>query len=112
MPVVLVELPATPGSDDAAEATAYYVVAEAVTNAQKHAHASSIHVRVGIRDDLLRIEVADDGVGGAKEAPGLRTAGAARPRRGSRGSFTVDSDGHGTRILGRIPAQVLSEPVP
>jgi signal transduction histidine kinase len=110
VPVVLVELPAT-RLDDAAEATAYYVVAEAVTNAQRYAHASSIHVRVGARDELLRIEVLDDGIGGAKEAPGSGLQGLRDRVEAVGGSFAVDSDGHGTRILARIPAQV-SEPVP
>ena len=44
VPITLVELPST-RLDDTVEATAYYLVAEALTNAQKHAHAASIHVR-------------------------------------------------------------------
>jgi signal transduction histidine kinase len=110
VPVVLVELPAT-RLDDAAEATAYYVVAEAVTNAQKYADASSLYVRVGLRDHVLRVEVADDGVGGAVEAPGSGLQGLRDRVEAIGGTFAVQSDGHGTRILARIPAQV-SERVP
>jgi signal transduction histidine kinase len=113
VPVVLVELPET-RVYDGAEATAYYVVAEAVTNAQKHARASSIHVRVGIRHDLLRVEVVDDGVGGAVEAPDSGLQGLRDRVEAVGGKFAVESDDQGTRIRARIPATAprLSEPVP
>jgi signal transduction histidine kinase len=53
-----------------AESAAYFVVAEAVANAGKH--APDARVRVGIREDdtLLYITVSDDGPGGARAAPG------------------------------------------
>jgi signal transduction histidine kinase len=51
---------------DAIEATAYFVVAEALTNVAKHAHATSAMVRARVEDSVLRIEVADDGIGGAR----------------------------------------------
>jgi signal transduction histidine kinase len=47
------------------EVTAYYVVAEALTNAAKHAGASVVHVAVEARDQRLDIDVRDDGRGGA-----------------------------------------------
>jgi signal transduction histidine kinase len=47
------------------EATAYFVIAEALTNAAKHAHGSRASVSIVARDDHLVIDVADDGVGGA-----------------------------------------------
>jgi signal transduction histidine kinase len=50
----------------AIEATAYFVVAEALTNVAKHAHATSAMVRARVEDSVLRIEVADDGIGGAR----------------------------------------------
>ena len=53
------------------EVAAYYVVAEAVANVIKHAHATAAVVSIGIERGALRIEVRDDGVGGAD------------PRRGS-----------------------------
>ncbi|MGH9278039.1 MAG: sensor histidine kinase [Acidimicrobiales bacterium] len=49
----------------AVEAGAYYVVAEAVANAAKHARASVITVRLHAGDEGLQVEVVDDGVGGA-----------------------------------------------
>jgi signal transduction histidine kinase len=47
------------------EATAYFVVAEALTNVSKHARASRATVTVRIADDALHVAVSDDGVGGA-----------------------------------------------
>jgi signal transduction histidine kinase len=66
IPVVLRELPGE-RLDDTVEATAYYLVAEAVANAQKHAGATHVWVGVRIAGDRLWIEIADDGVGGAEE---------------------------------------------
>ena len=103
VPVTLAELPAI-RLDDAAEATAYYVVAEAVTNAQKHARASAITVRVGLRHDVLRVEVADDGVGGAIETDGSGLQGLRDRVEAIGGTFAVDSSSRGTRIIARIPA--------
>jgi signal transduction histidine kinase len=48
------------------EATAYFVVAEALTNVAKHARARSAAVSAHIDDDTLRVTVRDDGVGGAR----------------------------------------------
>ena len=51
--------------DPTLEATVYYVVAESITNAVKHAQASTIAVRGGRRDGLIELEISDDGLGGA-----------------------------------------------
>jgi len=47
------------------ESSAYFIVAEALTNVVKHAHAERADVRVSVADGLLRVEVRDDGLGGA-----------------------------------------------
>jgi signal transduction histidine kinase len=47
------------------ELAAYYVVAEALTNAAKHANASVVDVQVSASDDVLHVDVRDDGRGGA-----------------------------------------------
>ena len=47
------------------EASAYFVAAEALTNVVKHSHAERAWVTARIEDRMLRIEVRDDGVGGA-----------------------------------------------
>ena len=54
----------------AVETAAYYVVAEALTNAAKHASAASVAVRLWRTGDLLVVEVSDDGVGGADPSGG------------------------------------------
>ncbi len=48
------------------EATAYFIVAEALTNVAKHARARRAGVSAHIEDDTLRVTVRDDGVGGAR----------------------------------------------
>jgi PAS domain S-box-containing protein len=50
----------------AVEATAYFVVAEALTNVAKHAHAGCARVSARVEDGALRVQVRDDGVGGAR----------------------------------------------
>jgi signal transduction histidine kinase len=56
----------------AIEATAYFVIAEALTNVAKHARASSATVAARVGDGTLTIRVQDDGVGGARpDGPGL-----------------------------------------
>jgi GAF domain-containing protein len=47
------------------EASAYFIVAEALTNVVKHAHAARAEVRASVEDGMLHIEVRDDGAGGA-----------------------------------------------
>jgi PAS domain S-box-containing protein len=48
------------------EATAYFVVAEALTNVAKHARAKGAAVTARVEDGTLRLEVRDDGIGGAR----------------------------------------------
>jgi signal transduction histidine kinase len=50
----------------AIEATAYFVVAEALTNVAKHAHAGRATVAARVEDGTFRVQVCDDGVGGAR----------------------------------------------
>jgi len=57
------------------EVSAYYVVAEALTNAAKHARASAVTVEAEVDGDLLRVTVRDDGVGGARLGGGSGLAG-------------------------------------
>jgi signal transduction histidine kinase len=57
------------------EIAAYYTVAEALTNAAKHAHASCVHVTVDAGDRALHVSVRDDGRGGAQFGHGSGLAG-------------------------------------
>ena len=47
------------------ETAAYYAVSEALTNVAKYAHASAAEVEVAVGDGVLRVDVRDDGRGGA-----------------------------------------------
>jgi PAS domain S-box-containing protein len=100
-----VELEALPDQrlPEHAEATAYYVVAEALANAQKHANARRIIVRATVDQNTLVVEVADDGIGGADlEGSGLR--GLADRVEAHNGRLTVESPrGRGTRVVAEIP---------
>ena len=86
------------------ESAAYFVVAEALANVTKHAHASSASVTIVPRDGVLTVEVRDDGVGGAS-ANGSSGLGGLGDRVGALdGSLRVESPpGQGTRLLVEIP---------
>ncbi|HEV2922709.1 MAG TPA: histidine kinase [Solirubrobacteraceae bacterium] len=87
----------------AVEATAYFVVAEALTNVAKHAHAHHAQVTARVTEDTLQVQVRDDGVGGARpDGGGL--LGLADRLGVLDGSLRVDSprDG-GTLIAADIP---------
>jgi signal transduction histidine kinase len=102
-PVELVELPDA-RLDMAVEAAAYFVVAEALTNTEKHADATVIRVQVLAADDELHIVVADDGVGEAREGGGTGIAGLRDRVQSFGGTFTVHSPADsGTRISAVIP---------
>jgi signal transduction histidine kinase len=86
------------------EATAYYLVCEALTNTAKHAHASKATVRVARPDQFLLVEVADNGIGGADIAGGTGLRGLADRVAAVDGRFTVTSPpGGGTTISAEIP---------
>lgn len=88
----------------ALERTAYLVVAEALTNAVKHAHANEIAVTLARADGTLRIEVVDDGVGGATPlgGAGLRNVADRIDAFGGRLSVT-SAPGTGTRLVAEVP---------
>jgi PAS domain S-box-containing protein len=85
------------------EAAAYYVVAEALANVQKHAGARCVLVRVVTEDDRVEVAVVDDGAGGADEdGRGLR--GLADRVESLSGTLTLESPaGGGTRLRAEIP---------
>ncbi|MFD4469724.1 sensor histidine kinase [Rhodococcus sp. NPDC058505] len=92
----------------AVEAAAYFVVAEALTNVAKHSGAEQVRVTLSTRDDergaTLVIDVRDDGVGGATEAPGGGVAGIGRRVAAFEGTTTLDSPlGGPTRLEVELP---------
>ena len=85
------------------EAAAYYVVAEALANVQKHAGAHRASVRVATGDGHVAVSVSDDGAGGAdEEGSGLR--GLTDRVESLGGTLSLESPaGGGTRLAARIP---------
>jgi signal transduction histidine kinase len=88
---------------DAVEATAYFVVAEALTNVAKHARAERATVTVRVEDGTLRVQVRDDGVAGARP-DGTGLVGLADRLAVLDGELRVESpaDG-GTLVAAAIP---------
>jgi len=87
------------------EVSAYYVVAEALTNAARHARGSAVSVEAGVAGDVLRIAVRDDGVGGAGFAGGTGLAGLKDrvEALGGRISLLSPSGGGGTTLRAELP---------
>ncbi|MFY1696171.1 sensor histidine kinase [Solwaraspora sp. WMMA2101] len=90
--------------EPALESTAYFVVAEALTNVAKHSGASRCTVTVHRLADRLTITVTDDGGGGAHVAKGHGLAGLADRVRAHGGTLTVTSPPGGpTEIHAELP---------
>ena len=86
------------------ELAAYYVISEALTNAAKHAAASGIHVDVEAGQGMLRIEVRDDGSGGATFAHGSGLVGLRDRVEALGGKFSLHSPrGAGTTVAIALP---------
>jgi signal transduction histidine kinase len=88
----------------AVETTAYFVIAEALTNVIKHAGASRARVRALAAGDRLEIEVSDDGRGGAHAANGSGLTGLIDRVEAAGGSMSVSSPaGAGTTLTVTLP---------
>ena len=86
------------------EAAAYYVIAEALANVSKYAQASSAVVRVSRENGRVRVEVVDNGVGGADPTEGSGLRGLADRIEALAGTLAVESPaGGGTRVSAEIP---------
>jgi signal transduction histidine kinase len=86
------------------EATAYFVVSEALTNVVKHAHAASASVTARVESGELRVEVRDDGVGGARGGRGTGLGGLEDRVSALDGRLVVESHpGQGTRMSAVLP---------
>jgi signal transduction histidine kinase len=88
----------------AIEATAYFVVSEALANVAKHARAGGAQVTIRKLAGRLLVEVSDDGTGGARAAGGSGLRGLADRVASVGGVLQVDSPpGRGTRLEAEIP---------
>jgi len=88
----------------AVEATAYFGVAEALTNVAKYAHASRASVRLVREGNRLRVDVTDDGVGGADLAAGSGLRGLQDRVAALGGTLSVQSrPGAGTSVRAEVP---------
>jgi signal transduction histidine kinase len=86
------------------EIASYYVVAEALTNVAKYAHASTARVSVSRVNGSVRVEVSDDGVGGADPSHGSGLSGLADRVAALDGRLQVlSARGAGTTIRAEIP---------
>ena len=88
----------------AVEATAYFVVAEALANVTKHAGAKRVTVRVHATAHQLNVEIEDDGRGGADAAGGSGLRGLADRVAAAGGRFDLGTVvGGGTRVAAQLP---------
>jgi signal transduction histidine kinase len=89
---------------DAVEVGAYYIVAEALTNAAKHARASQVAVCAHAEDDHLDLSIRDDGIGGADVQNGSGLIGLKDRAEALGGRIKIKSPpGDGTSLTVTIP---------
>lgn len=89
---------------DAVSMTAYYVTAEALANALKHARPHVVVIDITRQNGDLRVLVSDDGRGGAELGVGTGLAGLRDRVAATGGGLVVDSNqGEGTRVEARLP---------
>ena len=103
VPVTLaVDVPKRPSAP--IESTIYFVVTEALANVAKHAQATRASVSISRRGDRLVVEIADNGVGGARVTPGSGLAGLAERVSAVGGRTQVVSPAGGpTSLFVEIP---------
>lgn len=86
------------------EAAAYFLIAEALTNAARYAGAGTIRVEAAVGDGELLVSVADDGVGGAEIGRGTGLQGLTDRIAAVGGTLSIESPlGRGTNVQARIP---------
>jgi len=89
---------------DHVEVGAYYVVSEALTNAAKHAQATTVEVTARVEGGKLRLTIDDDGVGGADPARGSGLTGLADRIAALGGTIAIASPpGRGTSLRVELP---------
>jgi signal transduction histidine kinase len=106
------QVSADEGLPDQVEVSAYYVVAEALTNAAKHSRASEVSVEIEVAGEVLRVAVRDDGIGGADLARGTGLAGLKDRVEALGGRILLDSlPGAGTSLQREFPLTAANDGV-
>jgi signal transduction histidine kinase len=101
---VLLELAIPPDLPAPVQTSAYFYVSEALANVARHARASVVRIRASEIDDRLRIEVIDDGIGGANPELGSGLRGLSDRLTAVGGTLRMESPrGAGTRLVGELP---------
>ena len=86
------------------EVAAYFVISEALANTAKHAHAATARVRVELSDNVLTVQIRDDGVGGADPSRGSGLTGLTDRVEALGGRLDISSrPGKGTQIKADLP---------
>src|SRR5262249_14562272 len=86
----------------------YYLVSEALTNIVRHARADAVTIEISATESLLRVVVADDGVGGAQVGRGSGLEGLVDRVEALGGRLELDSPpAGGTRILAVLPMDAV-----
>ena len=86
------------------EVAAYYVVSEALTNVDKYAQASLVHIDVHASGSAIELAVRDDGIGGADPSRGSGLVGLKDRVEALGGTITIAGRaGEGTSVVARIP---------
>ena len=94
------------------EVSAYYVVAEALTNAARHSRASAVSVEVEVAGEILRVAVRDDGAGGADLTRGTGLVGLKDRVQALGGLIFLDSrPGAGTTLQAEFPLTATNDGV-
>jgi signal transduction histidine kinase len=96
---------------ESVEATAYFIIAEALTNVVKHAGASTARVKATLTGDALTLEVRDDGSGGADIDAGSGLVGLRDRAAALNGELRIDSPrGGGTTLVVTLPTRAAGAP--
>jgi signal transduction histidine kinase len=94
------------------EASAYFIVAEALTNVVKHAHAAHAEVRASMQHGMLHVEVRDDGIGGA-DPEGHGLVGIRDRAAAFGGLLKLESPaGGGTLVAASLPLSQRAQQLP
>jgi signal transduction histidine kinase len=103
VPVEVTGVPETP-LPRPVEAAVYFVTAEALTNVAKYAKAEGAAVNLSVVDGSVRLQITDDGIGGADTTGGTGLSGLCDRVEALDGTIDIDSPpGGGTAVRVQIP---------